>query len=165
MPTGTYGQFSAEASGRLPTGAYGTMNYRSPYQYPQSPMTPAVPRDRLPRPSTTPLRFRPVGVPLWWLRRMHHSAGDWSLRSFRVATPTRVRRKLSRNFHLSLASQFLNVNALPPSHVTNSHTPVLLFTAHTDQLPLALLFRTIGIPLQRLRQVNHSAGDWFLRSF
>jgi hypothetical protein len=35
MPTGTYGQFSAEASVRLPTSAYGTMNYRSPYRYPQ----------------------------------------------------------------------------------------------------------------------------------
>jgi negative regulator of sigma E activity len=49
MPTGPYGQFSAEASVRLPTGAYGTMNYRSPYRYLQSPMTPVVPRGQLPR--------------------------------------------------------------------------------------------------------------------
>jgi hypothetical protein len=27
MPTGSYSQFSAEASVRLPTGAYGTTNY------------------------------------------------------------------------------------------------------------------------------------------
>jgi hypothetical protein len=54
MPTGTYGQFSAKASVRLPTDAYGTTYYDNGLRYPstmvhQSSVTPAVPRGQLPR--------------------------------------------------------------------------------------------------------------------
>jgi hypothetical protein len=64
MPTRTYGQFSAKASVRLPTDAYGTTYYRNALRYPstmvrQSYVTPAVPRGQLPRSSSTV--YRPSG--------------------------------------------------------------------------------------------------------
>jgi hypothetical protein len=67
MSTGTYGQFSAEASVRLPTDAYGTTYYRNALRYPsmmvrQSSVTPAVPRGQLPRQALpTPIPVVPCG--------------------------------------------------------------------------------------------------------